>query len=162
MNFKLLTLSILVLTLSACGGGGGSANLLNVTTNIIPTSNNTLDIGTTTKRFRDLFLSGQTINLGGATISSDGTGQISISGTGATLPANSKVTVSGNEKTIATVSETGVVEQLVPLFTQASGLTAPANTFVMRADATTKVFNAFTLNNGSNIGTGPKDAQFLF
>lgn len=144
------------------GGGGGSANLLNVTTNIIPTSNNSLDIGSTTKRFRDLFLSGQTINLGGATISSDGTGQISISGTGATLPANSRVQVSGAEKTIATVSESGVVEQLVPLFTQASGLTAPANTFVFRADATTRVFSSFVLNNGSAIGATTKDAQFLF
>jgi len=153
---------VIASTASGGGGGSGSANLLNVTTNIIPTSNNTLDIGTTTKRFRDLFLSGQTINLGGATISSDGTGQIAISGTGATLPANSRVQVSGSEKTIATVSETGVVEQLVPLFTQASGLTAPANTFVFRADATTRVFSSFVLNNGSTIGATDKEALFLF
>ena len=154
--------SSIVIASTASGGGGGSANLLNVTTNIIPTSNNNLDIGSSEKRFRELFLSGNTINLGGATISSDGTGQISISGAGAVLPANSRVSVAAREKTIATIGETGVVEQLVPLFTQASGLTAPANTFVMRADATTRVFNAFTLNSGSNIGTGTKDAQFLF
>ena len=147
---------------SGGGGGGGSANLLNVTTNIVPTSNNALDIGTTTKRFRDLFLSGQTINLGGATISSDGTGQISISGTGAVLPANSRIQVSGNEKTLATVNEEGVVEQFVPLFTQASGLNNPANTFVFKADATSRVFTSFVLNNGSTIGATAKDAQFLF
>ena len=70
--------------------------------------------------------------------------------------------VSGSEKTIATVSETGVVEQLVPLFTQASGLTAPANTFVFRADATTRVFSSFVLNNGSTIGATAKEALFLF
>lgn len=148
--------------IAASSGGGGSANLLAVSTNIVPTSNNTLDIGTTTKRFRDLFLSGQTINLGGATISSDGTGQISISGTGATLPANSRVEVSGQGKTIATVSETGLVEQLVPLFTQASGLTAPANTFTFKADTTTRVFTGFTLNNGTQLSAQAKTAQFLF
>lgn len=144
------------------GGGSSSANLLNVTTNIIPTSNNTLDIGSTTKRFRDLFLSGQTINLGGATISSDGTGQISISGTGATLPANSKVSVAGTQKKLATVNDEGIVEQLVPLFTQASGLTAPANTFTFKADTTTRVFTGFTLNNGTQLTAETKTVQFLF
>jgi hypothetical protein len=147
---------------ASVGGGSGSANLLNVTTNIIPTSNNTLDIGTTTKRFRDLFLSGQTINLGGATISSDGTGQISISGTGATLPANSRVQVSGAQKTIATVNDEGVVEQLVPLFTQATGLTAPATTFTFRSDSTQRVFTNFTLNSGDQLSRTAKAAQFLF
>ena len=46
---------------------------------IIPDGNGTRNLGSSTKRFADLFLSGDTINLGGATISSDGSGTISIS-----------------------------------------------------------------------------------
>jgi len=148
--------------LTSLESGGGSIDLTAVTTNIVPTSNNNLDIGTTELRWRDLYLSGQTINLGGATISSDGTGQISISGAGAVLPANSRVQVSGLEKTLATVSEEGVVEQFVPLYTQATGLTVPANTFVMKADTNARLFDSFFLNNGTKLTKTGKTAQFLF
>ena len=147
---------------AVAAGGSASANLTAVSTNIVPTANNIYDLGSTDLRWRDLFLSGQTINLGGATISSDGTGQINISGSGATLPANSRVDVSGRNQTIATVNEVGIVEQLVPLFTQASGLTRPANTLVMKADTTTRVFTNFTLNNGETLSRTAKAAQFLF
>lgn len=141
---------------------GGDVDLSAVSTNIVPTSNNNLDLGTSELRWRDLFLSGQTINLGGATISSDGTGQIAISGTGAVLPANSRVQISGLQKTLATVSEEGVVEQFVPLYTQATGLTVPANTFVMKADTTARVFTKFFLNSGDQLTRTRKTAQFLF
>ena len=141
---------------------GGAVDLTAVSTNIVPTSNNTLDLGTTGLRWRDLYLSGQTINLGGATISSDGTGTVSISGQGAVLPANSRVAIVGAEKTIATIGEDGVAERQVPLYTQATGLTVAANTFTFRADAQTRVFNSFFLNNGSQLGRAARDAQFLF
>ena len=62
-----------------------------VNSDIVPSSNNARDLGTTSLRWKDLFLSGTTINLGGATLQSDGTGNITISGAGATLPAGSKV-----------------------------------------------------------------------
>jgi len=143
-------------------GGGSGVNLAAVATNIVPAANNTYDLGTTEKRWKDLFLSGQTINLGGATISSDGTGTVQISGQGAVLPANSKVTISGRQQKLATVSEEGVVEQLVPLFTQATGFTAPANTFIMKGDTTTRVFTDFTLNSGDQLTRTAKQAQFLF
>ena len=57
------------------------------------------------KRFNDLFLAGDTIDLAGATISSDGTGSISIAATGATLPAGSKA----GENQLAVVSSSGEV-----------------------------------------------------
>jgi hypothetical protein len=41
-----------------------SANLQFVTTNIVPSSNLTYDLGTSTKRWKDLYLSGNTIHLG--------------------------------------------------------------------------------------------------
>ena len=58
---------------------------------LIPASNNTYDLGSPTRRWKTAFLASETIDIGGATISSDGSGAISISATGATLPANSKV-----------------------------------------------------------------------
>ena len=161
-NITLTKNSSSIVIASTASGGGGDVDLTAVSTNIVPTSNNALDLGTSTKRFRDLFLSGQTINLGGATISSDGTGQIAISGTGAVLPANSRVQISGLEKTLATVSEEGVVEQFVPLYTQSTGLTVPANTFIMKADTNAKVFDSFFLNSGTQITKTAKTAQFLF
>ena len=57
---------------------------------IIPDGNGTRNLGSASKRFADLFLSGDTINLGGATISSDGTGTVSVSANGVTLPAESR------------------------------------------------------------------------
>ena len=44
------------------------------TQHIIPASNNTFDLGSTTKRFRDLYLQGSTIKLGSATISANSLG----------------------------------------------------------------------------------------
>jgi len=43
--------------------------LANISGNIIPSQNVTYDLGTPTLRWRDLYLAGQTIDLGGATIS---------------------------------------------------------------------------------------------
>ena len=48
------------------------AKLGNVSGNIIPDQDVTYDIGSVSARFRDLYLSGSTIDLGGAAISSDG------------------------------------------------------------------------------------------
>jgi hypothetical protein len=53
--------------LSAVGNG----NVI-ISSNLIPTSNVTYNLGNTDKRFKDLYLSGNTIYLGGATLSTDG------------------------------------------------------------------------------------------
>jgi len=50
---------------------------------VVPSANVTYDLGTPTARFRDLYLSGNTINLGGA--------QISANGSAITLPAQTKI-----------------------------------------------------------------------
>ena len=68
----------------------GSADFSAVDQDIIPDGDGTRNLGSATKRFAELFLTGQTINLGGATIDSDGTGTVSVSATGVTLPAGSK------------------------------------------------------------------------
>lgn len=138
-------------------------SLLAIASNILPAANNTYDLGSDGLRWRDLFLSGQTINLGGATISSDGTGQISISGTGATLPAGSKVQGQANNivKTIATVGDGGTAEIEVNFFTANSGLSTPANTFNFKVNTEKKVFTNFRLTNGSNL-TDTGITLFLF
>jgi hypothetical protein len=73
---------------------------------ILPDTTNTRNLGSTDKRWAELYLAGSTINLGGSTISSDGTGTISISAAGATLPVNSKIEVATNTtKNIALADE---------------------------------------------------------
>ena len=50
----------------------------------LPSATTTFNLGSADFRWNDLFLSGDTINLAGSTISSDGTGTISISADGVT------------------------------------------------------------------------------
>ena len=60
----------------AAGGGG---DLSNLSQDILPSTDVTYDLGSSTKRWRDLYLSGSTINLGGATIKTDAsTGSIAL------------------------------------------------------------------------------------
>jgi hypothetical protein len=69
---------------------GGGIDLGAVDEHIIPDGDGTRDLGSSSKRWRDIYLSSDSIDLAGATISSDGTGAIAIAATGATLPAGSK------------------------------------------------------------------------
>ena len=103
------------------GTFGASTDFSAVDQDIIPDQSNLRNLGSTTKRFNDLFLAGDTIDLAGATISSDGTGSISIAATGATLPAGSKA----GDNQLAVVSSSGETLQparVVPFFTAAGGL----------------------------------------
>tara|TARA_B100001939_G_scaffold334263_1_gene335064 strand:- start:164 stop:1102 length:939 start_codon:yes stop_codon:yes gene_type:complete len=129
------------------------SNDITVTNDILPSSNNVSNIGSATKRFSELFLSGQTINLGGATLSSDGTGTLSISAAGAVLPAGSKVQVDDATQTeLATLdAATGaVVGKKVSLFL-AGDLNNAANTFQMKVNNDRRIFKAFTLSDGTPL-----------
>jgi hypothetical protein len=119
--------------------------------NIIPSVDSQYNLGSPSYRWKTLYLANNTIDLGGALIKSDGTGQIQISATGAILPSGSKLEVSNLQKEIATLSEAGTVQRLVPLHTQTSGLNTAANTFVFSANPDLYVFKAFTLTNGSPL-----------
>ena len=68
----------------------GGVDLGDVDEDILPDANGTRSLGSASKRWKEIFLASETINLGGSTISSDGTGAITIAATGATLPAGSK------------------------------------------------------------------------
>ena len=56
------------------GGSGGGANLGSVSESIIPDTDITYDLGSSSKKFKDLYLSGSTLNLGNQSISATATG----------------------------------------------------------------------------------------
>ena len=133
----------------------GSADFSAVDQDIIPDGDGTRNLGSSSKRFAELFLTGQTINLGGATIDSDGTGTVSVSATGVTLPAGSKA---GTNKIAVAVTGSGGTEQaatVVPFFSKAGGLTTANTNFNFNATVDEKFVytgaKTFTLANGSNL-----------
>ena len=141
---------------------GSSVDLSSVGEDILPDATNTRNLGSTDKRWAELYLSGSTINLGGSTISSDGTGTINISATGATLPLNSNVEVSsGTTKTLALAGDDGSPVQAVPFFSKAGGLNTQNTKLDFKADPE-KVVAQFTLANGSQLGSSQGDTLFFF
>jgi len=133
-----------------------------ITQSILPLNNNTIDLGSSSKRWRDLYLSGNTLNIGGATISSDGTGAISISATGATLPLNSNVLIAGAvTKTIALAGADGSPVQAVPFFTAAGGIVNENTKLDFKADPDKIVAN-FTLSTGTTLGSEQGSTLFFF
>ena len=84
----------------------GTLTSLQVSGDITPTANITYDLGNNTNRFRDLYLSGNTIELGNSTISSNATGITLTNPVGGTFtvigtqPANSASIVNGNSNII--------------------------------------------------------------
>ena len=142
-------------------GGGGGANLLAVSSAIVPDADSVYNLGTANLRWGTLFLANNTINLGGSLISSDGTGIITISSSGAVLPVNSKVAVDGVDKNIALVGNTGAVATVVPFFTKELGLNTIATNFTFGANPDDFVFTNFTFTNGSPI-TQSSRALFFF
>ena len=137
--------------------GEVASDLSAVDQDIIPDANGTRSLGSSSKRFKELFLLGQTIDLGGAILDSDGTGQLSVSATGVTLPTGSKV-ADGNELAVVstgTSGSAGQVTRLVPFFSKAGGLSTPNVRFEFNATVDEKfVFTGnktFTLANGTNL-----------
>ena len=125
--------------------------LQELTSNIIPQAGGTYELGSENKRFKKLWLASETVDLGGATISSDGSGNISISADGVTLPTGSK---DADGFVLArTTADTQQTFKIVKLFTQASGLTTAAASFKFNAELANKAVyteagHVFTLSNG--------------
>ena len=63
--------------------------------NLIPSQNGVFQLGSATRRWQTVYVAAETIDLGGATIKSDGSGALTIAATGATLPSGSKVGTNG-------------------------------------------------------------------
>ena len=61
------------------------SDIQNLTTSILPTTNESVDLGSDTKRFRDLYLSGSSIVMGGLTLTDVG-GKLTVSDSNGTAP----------------------------------------------------------------------------
>jgi hypothetical protein len=102
-------------------GSAAGMNLTNVSSHVIPTANVTYDLGTSSLRWRDLYLSGNTIDLGGTAIKSSATGvsftnaanaAMSVALTVASLQigtGNSSVTLTTSGNGLQTVTAGNVV-----------------------------------------------------
>lgn len=55
---------------ASIGGVGGVLNLTSLSTSLIPTANSVFDLGSPSKRWRDVYISGSSIHLGSAVITS--------------------------------------------------------------------------------------------
>ena len=135
--------------------GSQDLDLTSVAQAILPSITNTFDLGSPTKRWKDIYLSSNSINLDGATISSDGTGAISIAASGATLPEGSRA---GTNKIAVAVTGSGGAEQnaiVVPFFSNADGLSTANANFNFNSSVDDKfVFTGsktFTLSTGANL-----------
>ena len=138
------------------GTFGGTVDLSQVSQDILPDTTNSRNLGSSTNRWNDLFLAGDTIDLAGATISSDGTGAIAIAATGATLPAGSKA--GDNELAVLQATTGGAAQQLaklVPFFTNTGGLNTKNTDFEFNGTIDTRLVftgsKSFTLGDGSAL-----------
>ena len=88
--------------------------------------------------------------MGGATISSDGSGTIAIAAAGATLPIGSKI---GTE-VIAGANDDGVLLRKDIPFFKTGDLSSSNATFTMKSSGEgERIFNDFTLASGQAITT---------
>ena len=135
--------------------------------NLIPSQDGVFQLGSSTRRWQTAFLSAETIDLGGATISSDGTGTINIAATGATLPTGSKVqdtpivTAGKTNKTgirpvqivKVFVSDGSTVKTDAQLLASTANLELEFNGTVETVPVYTEANQSFTLSNGSSLAS---------
>ena len=135
--------------------------------NLIPSQNGVFQLGSSTRRWQTLYVAAETIDLGGATISSDGTGSLSIAATGATLPTGSKVVdqsiITGGKTTKTGARPVQIVKIFVSdgstNFTDAQLLAGTAdlelefNGTIEDVPVYTEANQTFTLSNGDALNT---------
>ena len=134
--------------------------------NLIPTQDGVFTLGSSTRRWQTLFVAANTIDLGGATISSDGTGSVTIAAEGAVLPTGSKVSANPISILGATAGTQARPVQNVPIYisdgsttltdAQLLATTAPLtlefNATVEDVPVYTDAGQTFTLSDGSELG----------
>ena len=143
--------------------------------NLIPSADGVFQLGSSSRRWSTAFLSAETLDIGGATISSDGTGSIAIAATGATLPVGSKVVdqpiISGGK-----TDKTGARPvQLVKVFVSdgstnktdaqflagTADLTLEFNGTVEDVPVYTEANQTFTLTNGDSLASNAAGATLF-
>ena len=121
---------------------------------LIPATDDTYDLGSATKRWRTAYLSASTLDLGGATISSDGSGAITIAAAGAALPGGS--TVGGAGIPVADATTKVLERNNVPFYKTGDLSTANATFDLKASGGGERIFNDFTLASGAAITTQEK------
>ena len=138
-----------------------------ITGNLIPSADGIYQLGSSSKRWQTAYLSAETLNIGGATISSDGTGAISIAATGATLPSGSKVGTQNLMLGGKTTGSSGRPVQLVEVFVsdgstvrsdaqilaQTANLELEFNGTVDDTPVYTEAQQTFTLSTGATLAS---------
>ena len=87
------------------GGSGTDVDLSAVAQNIVPDADGTRDLGTSSKKWRDLYVSGSSIVLGTTTLAVDGTGNLTVTPAGQS--ASPVVTQAATTNTFATFAVSG-------------------------------------------------------
>ena len=129
--------------------------------NVVPATTNTVSLGTSDKRFKDIFLSGSTIDIDGALIQHQTVDMDGVLLDGVGLPFGSSIRVGSNNVPISVVSKNNVTGLQVPFFTKAGGLTNPSTSFTFQSNPNRTVFIDFTLSNGTGL-TDPDIRLFTF
>ena len=138
-NDKILKYNSTTSKWAMADAGGGAVDLSAVAQNIVPDADGTRDLGTSSKKFRDLHLSGSSIVLGTTTLSIDGTGEFQVQKTG-----------DSSASRVASFSKTNLP------FTKADGTSSSIET---KSDPTTfsaffdNMFIPFTKADGTEVTT---------
>ena len=132
-------------------------------------------LGSSSRRWQTVYVAAETIDLGGATISSDGTGTVSIAASGAVLPTGSKL----NENPISILGVTGktavrpvqnvkvFVSDGSTTFTDAQllakdgDLNLEFNATVETIPVYTEANQTFTLSDGTNLADQVTDVTLF-
>ena len=124
------------------GATGVNANLTAVTSNIVPASNITYDLGSSSMRWRDLYLSGNTLFLGGATLSS--------TGSSLQLPSGTRI---GNVN-VATTDDVSVIASATS--PKIANIQVTTNTWTVLDDTAVDTAGGYILVNGSGFVSVPQ------
>ena len=132
---------------SVSSSGGGSVDLSAVDQDIVPDANNTRDLGSSSKKFAELHLSGSTIFLGDAKIK-----------------ASQDRLTDADDNFIAITNEEGAPVRIVPLFTAAGGLSTPAKKLTFKASSGRDIVykDTFTKSNGDRLSATNATQLFEF
>ena len=143
--------------------------------NLIPSQDGVFQLGSSSRRWQTLFVAAETIDLGGAVISSDTTGSLTISASGATLPEGSKVVdqaiVLGGKTSKTTARPVQIVKVYVSdgssNFTDAQLLARDAdlelefNGTVEDVPVYTEANQSFTLTDGTSLASNAAGATLF-
>ena len=153
---------------------------IEISGNLIPSQDGVFQLGSSTRRWQTAYLSAETIDLGGATISSDGTGTIEIAATGATLPEGSKVKSGVTTQNIQLQGKTSATAnrpiQLVKVFVsdgtttftdaellaKEGDLELEFNGTIEEIPVYTEAQQTFTLSNGTSLQSQYSTRNTLF